>query len=130
MDRLFKARSRLLTNKMSRNAAIAPIEDCLGHRASPRRIHSAVKGVQINPRLLSVIRKPGLVAGQEAANEIHFRGVIHVHAEDSQPLRGILSLELNNHRIFIAAGLTPGGPKCDQDRLALIFRKYLIVTSE
>src|SRR5580692_9079017 len=115
---------------MADDVSIASIENRFGHRAGPCRIHAAIESVHIDSWLLAIIGKAGLIAREEAANEIHVRVVIEADAENREALRRILFLQLDEQGKFVAARLTPRRPERDDERLAAVFRQYLVVAGE
>src|ERR1700756_2323972 len=102
---------------MADDVSIASIENRFGHGAGPCRIHAAIEGVHIDSRFLAIIGKAGLIAREKAANEIHVRVVIEADAENREPLRRILFLQLDEQGKFVATGFAPRRPESDDKRL-------------
>lgn len=130
MNTLLKGFARLLADEMADDAAVAAIENGFGHGAGPGGIHAVIEGVDIDAGFLAVIRERRLIFGQEAADEMDVGVVIEADAEDGEALRRVLARELGDHGKFVAAGLTPGGPKADEDGLAAIFGEGVLVAGQ
>src|ERR1700690_920597 len=115
---------------MSQDVAVAPVEDCFRHVAGPRGIYAAIERIDIDSGLLAVAGEAGLIASEEAANEIHVRVIVEADAKNCETLRGELFLQLDEEGKFVAAGFTPRGPEGDDERLAAIFRESLLIARE
>lgn len=130
VNSLLECGSWLRTDEVTNDPAAAIVKDGFGHRAGPRGIHTTIEGVHVDSRLLTVVRKRGLIFVQETTNQVRISVVIKTDSEHSQSLRRVLLRKLDDHREFIAAWLAPRSPKRDQQRLPSIFGQYLVVPGE
>src|SRR5271168_4033285 len=110
LDRRDERFARLLAHNLSGETSVCRVEKRCGERARPLRVH-LVDELLFLPRLLAVVDEHWLGFGDEAQGQNLFRVVVQVHAEDGEALRFVLAGQPVDHRIFVAAGLAPGGPE-------------------
>lgn len=130
MYSFFECCTGLLADEMSDDTAVATVENRFRHAAAPLRIHAAIERIDVNAGLLAIIGEAGVIAGKEAANEIHVGIVVEADAKNRETLRSILFFELNEQRKFVAARFAPRGPKGDDERFAAVLRENLVVAGE
>ena len=120
----------MLADEMGDNPPVAAIKNGLRHSAKPVRVHAMIELVHINSRLLAIIRETWLIIRKEMTHQIHVGVVVHAHAEDGKPPGRILLRQINEQRVFFTAWLAPGGPKRNEQRLAVIFGDDAIVSGD
>ena len=72
----------LLGGEVCGDAPVASIEDRLRHATLPIRVHTVVKLVDIDLRILAVVGKLGAKFREKTADNMHIRVRVKTDAED------------------------------------------------
>jgi len=130
LDCGFEIGARVFGYPMDENLSVATVKDCFGHGAGPFGIHGGIKRVHIDAGLLAVIWERGIIFDQEALHHVDVRVGVKTHAVNRETFWRILLRELDDHRVFEAAWLAPGGPEGDERWFAFVGGENFLVAVE
>src|SRR5487761_594678 len=120
---LFKFGARPRSIELRVGLSIGFVENRGRNRSIPRGINRMIETVDVDSRLLAVIREIRMIHGKEMADDVQIGIRIEAHANKNHSLGLVLLRQTHEHGIFRAARLAPRGPEIHDQRLASIFRQ-------